>query len=149
LIMAWVCQSCGQLNADDAGTCPCGQRRQEALPSQVGSRYPVSNFCPRCGKAPYTKTKPEGLVALANDRICLVCGTRFTPPAPVWHGYGFIALGVFLLAVIPVSLLWRFFTGGAASLLGIGVDVLFLAIGIAAISLGRRHLASKKRRGPA
>jgi hypothetical protein len=61
--------------------------------------YPVSPVCPQCGEATRFETRrPKGFVAFTNDRVCKVCGTRYTPPTPRWAGAVWVVAGLFLVA---------------------------------------------------
>jgi hypothetical protein len=139
--MSWICQGCGQTRAEDDAACACGGRRQEIAFTEKG--HALSRFCPRCGKAPFVKVKPDDFVAMVKDRVCLVCGTRFTPPPADWHAYGFVVVGVFLVLVAPASILYRLLYGNLASFAGIGIDLFFVIVGLACIRLGRSHLAKR------
>jgi hypothetical protein len=52
--------------------------------------------CPNCDGIEYTEVTPEGGGAIAHDRVCRGCGTRYTPPTPLWVAVLLIASGVFL-----------------------------------------------------
>jgi hypothetical protein len=60
------------------------------------SEFPISKVCPRCGSKEYTSRKPKEFVAFANDRVCKVCLTRYSPPPPVWGGIVFVLCGLAL-----------------------------------------------------
>ncbi len=68
------------------------------------SKYPISDVYPRCGHPRFQRTYPDTIVAFKSDRICLECGTRYTPPTPRWAGVVFILLGLFFAWVL-VSLI--------------------------------------------
>jgi hypothetical protein len=66
----------------------------------LGTPHQVSGVCPCCGSVEHKKVKPAAMVAFAQDRICLACGSRYTPPTPAWArgvfaliGIGFLGLG--------------------------------------------------------
>jgi hypothetical protein len=63
----------------------------------LGTRFQVSPLCPSCGSAEHEKVKPAAMVAFAQDRVCRICATRYTPPTPIW---GRILFGVIGLAAV-------------------------------------------------
>lgn len=46
------------------------------------------------------------------DRVCKECGTRYTPPTPVWAGWVFIFAGLPLAGFGCLSVLMRLVAGG-------------------------------------
>jgi hypothetical protein len=65
--------------------------------SAMPAPYPVSEVCPNCRSNQYTRQRPEKWVTFAWDRVCNECGTRYTPPTPMWAAILFLVVG-FLLA---------------------------------------------------
>jgi hypothetical protein len=62
------------------------------------SIYPVSQRCPQCGGTACAKIKPETPHFTGQwDRACTTCGTRYTPPIPVWAAFVLIALGIAII----------------------------------------------------
>jgi hypothetical protein len=98
------------------------------------SKYPISFECPRGCGTEYEKCGSEEWVAFVSDRICKRCGTRYTPPTPVWAAVVFIVVGLILVACC------LFAVGGGnglGDLLSVG---LIGFIGIMAIRHGIRAL---------
>jgi hypothetical protein len=63
------------------------------------TRLPISKKCPNCQGVDFKGIKPEGLVAFTNDRECKNCGTRYTPPTPLWAAVVFIVVGLLILLI--------------------------------------------------
>ncbi len=59
--------------------------------------YPVSRSCPTCGRVKFRTVRPDGLVAFTHDRVCTMCGTRYTPPTPLWGAWALIVTGIVML----------------------------------------------------
>jgi hypothetical protein len=98
-------------------------------------RYPVSEMCPICGGAEHRKVQAKGWVAFTDDRVCLSCQTRYTPPTPAWAGIVFLGIGgaLFLagltgLILTSVALLGRGHTDPIGMALGGGLAVLGLLV---------------------
>jgi hypothetical protein len=68
------------------------------------SPYPVSIHWPSCQANEYKTVKPETKVAFLPDRVCSACGTRYTPPTPMWAAILFIVLGLLGTAVLLTML---------------------------------------------
>src|SRR6516164_4403820 len=76
-----------------------GNRAQCSEPRVNVGRYPVATSCPDCGCKEYRRVKVNRPVAFTDDRECVACGARYTPPTPVWAAVIFILLGVLITAV--------------------------------------------------
>jgi hypothetical protein len=50
----------------------------------MATTTPVTNVCPSCGGRDYTKVSAAAKGSLTKDRSCNRCGTRYSPPAPLW-----------------------------------------------------------------
>jgi hypothetical protein len=114
-----ICPECGAVSLTSAPTCACGFRFSGALSGGPASRsdatkspaierpfdigkppgtpFRVSTVCPSCGSAEHEKVKPAAMVAFAQDRVCRICSTRYTPPTPIW---GRLLFGVIGLAAV-------------------------------------------------
>lgn len=46
----------------------------------------TSDACPSCHHTDHTKVTPNRFLAFTQDRLCLKCGTCYTPPTPWWAG---------------------------------------------------------------
>jgi hypothetical protein len=63
------------------------------------TKFPISRKCPKCQGVDFKRVKPERPIAFTDDRECKSCGTRYTPPTPLWAAVVFIAIGVLILLV--------------------------------------------------
>jgi hypothetical protein len=72
-------------------------------------KYPVSKKCPQCHGMEFTRAKPERPIEFADDRVCKTCGTRYTPPTPLWAAVLFFAIGVLIL-LVDILVVWSHFT---------------------------------------
>jgi hypothetical protein len=88
-----------------------------APPTRAGAKgIPVSKACPQCGSREYTRVKPTATIAFASDRVCGQCGTRYSPPTPVWAAIVFMTVGGLLTAVfglLCLPIMIRLFDVGA------------------------------------
>ena len=119
--MAWVCPLCEATREDLETKCPCGYVRTQRPIDPAGNPVPdrpppgppppVSEVCPSCGGVEYRKVRPHGTVAFVFDRICLACGTRYSPPTPGWAAGFFISAGSILVAVAVFSTFGRVMRG--------------------------------------
>jgi hypothetical protein len=103
------------------------------------SDYPISKVCPLCGCTKYKKARPKTWIAFIDDRVCLECTERYTPPTPAWASGCFIVIGIVFVLLAPI--------GVGISLLRLIVDPAGLAcyvalglLGVASIVYGVRSL---------
>jgi predicted nucleic-acid-binding Zn-ribbon protein len=97
-----TCPKCGAHHPAGTHVCGCGHRHPETAPigrpfdvgKPLGTAYPVSPACPKCGAGDYESVKPEAMVAFVSDRVCRACSTRYTPPTPAWARLVFGAIGL-------------------------------------------------------
>jgi hypothetical protein len=72
------------------------------------SPHPVSSTCPKCDSARHKKVDPDWQPAIVNDRVCLDCGARYSPPPPEYLG-----IVIFVLALVSsiagAIFLYRYF----------------------------------------
>jgi hypothetical protein len=61
--------------------------------------YPVSKTCPECDGTNFRRVKPATRIAFTDDRVCRDCGSRYTPPTPLWAALVFIAIGLGIVLV--------------------------------------------------
>jgi hypothetical protein len=105
----------------------------------------VSPVCPRCGATEHRKVRPRTLVAFANDRVCLECDTRYTPPTPLWAALAFLAVGAVLglagLAGVTIALVLLVLRGHFDPFF-LGLGAALAALGGAALWHGTRSLAA-------
>lgn len=91
--------------------------------------YPVSKICPQCGSGDFTRVRPERWIAFAWDRVCGQCGTRYSPPTPLWAALVFLAIGLGFTALGVVA-----FTAGDVCTMLLGpVGILAIIHGIRSI----------------
>jgi hypothetical protein len=106
------------------------------------SVYPISTACPQCGGTRYARRKPDRWVAFVSDRVCKACGTRYTPPTPVW------AAALFLLAGLTLPVLGFVLTCllvDPFSFVGLLCEGAIAALGVAAFIGGIRELHNAER----
>jgi hypothetical protein len=110
------------------------------------SGLPISKVCPQCGSKEHTSRKPEAFVAFANDRVCKVCLTRYSPPTPVWGGILFLLSGLALpiLGLVLIALLFNPF-----SILGLACEGGFCIFALVVFIGGIRLLVTSSNVGGA
>jgi len=108
-----------------------------------GPPYPVGKVCPECGHDKYEKRRPKGWVAFTDDRICTRCGTRYTPPTPVWAALVFLFGGLLVAGVGAVFLLVSLL--GRGGVINVGLAVVLVGMGGVAMFHGVRCLAGPGR----
>jgi hypothetical protein len=77
------------------------------------TKCPISRKCPKCQGIDFKRVKPERPIAFTDDRECKSCGTRYTPPTPLWAAVVFIAIGVLILLVDILGVGVYFARGGS------------------------------------
>jgi hypothetical protein len=93
-------------------------------------------------------------VAFTDDRECVACGARYTPPTPVWAAVIFILLGVLITAVGGTGVVFYLFLVEKNFIEGIhlGVSTAVTGVGLACTLFGIRSLRSRgapgKSNGP-
>jgi hypothetical protein len=107
-------------------------------PHEPGTPYPICTVCPGCGCPQHRKVRPDRFVAFGNDRVCLACRTRYTPPTPVWGGIALIVVGSLITVPCLLSIMFGLAQGNPAP---IPCNGLFAALGILAIIQGFRSFA--------
>lgn len=91
----------------------------------------------------YGKRRPETWVAFTSDRVCKACGTRYTPPTPVWAGILFIVGGLLLAGFGALSIIGELLSRTPASCLGTVCSGLFGLVGLLMIGQGTRSLLNQ------
>jgi hypothetical protein len=76
------------------------------------TKYPESRECPNCHGIEFKRVRPEGRVAFTDDRVCKSCGTRYTPPTPLWAAALFIVIGAIIILVDIAAVCVGFVMGG-------------------------------------
>jgi hypothetical protein len=76
------------------------------------AKVPISRKCPKCQGTDFKRVKPERPIAFTDDRECKSCGTRYTPPTPLWAAVVFIAIGALILLVDIIGVGVYFAWGG-------------------------------------
>ncbi len=98
-----LCPECRQ-RLDEAPSEPRSGRKvftsglSESSSSRQRSKYAVGQVCPACQNPEYKQVRPDRWIAFTWDRVCKACGTRYTPPTPLWAGVVFIIAGLPLVA---------------------------------------------------
>jgi hypothetical protein len=107
------------------------------------TNYPVSQECPKCHGIEFTRVRPEeGRVAFTDDRVCKSCGTRYTPPTPLWAAGLFIVVGVLIL-LVDIAAVGVGFAVGADFWFALRTYVFLLATlstGVGCVVYGLRRL---------
>jgi hypothetical protein len=119
-----------------------GRKEEQRVAAAAAGGYPVSETCPNCGHREYKQRKPEQLVAFRWDRVCKACGTRYTPPTPLWAALVFILAGLGLAGFAFISLLLHVASGSALALPAMSCEALLGVMGVLAIVYGIRSLAN-------
>jgi hypothetical protein len=109
-------------------------------PSLVKHSYPVSRVCPSCGHAEFKARRPERLVAFTWDRVCKACGTRYTPPTPLWAGVVFLAVGLLLFSFGSISIGLRLLSGNLVGVPAMACEGFLAFLGLLAILQGTRSI---------
>jgi hypothetical protein len=109
------------------------------------SKYPISETCPECGQTTFKGVKPETFVAFTEDRICLGCGTRYTPSTPTWAAIVFLIVGtgIVLVALLGIGLELLRPAGGCSGQMTYFICFPILAVGIACVIYGIRTLKNR------
>src|SRR5579872_2940704 len=100
------------------------------------SEYRVSQICPKCNNTTYKKVRPKSWVAFLDERVCLECGERYTPPTPRWASILFILIGVFFIAPLPLGIGIDLLSGRTPLLASWGCYGLLATLGLAAVAHG-------------
>lgn len=81
----------------------------------AGDEVPTCRACPKCGTTAAKKIGSQKLVSASGDRLCLKCGTRYTPPTPTWIKLSLLLMGlVFAGPTVPmtIAIIARKLSGG-------------------------------------
>jgi len=144
-----VHNGCVKPDGTAPGACAgCGGERNGPAAQQVQSErsrrrrtaaatYPVSRVCPACGDSGFKRVAPERWVAYGSDRVCRACGTRYTPPTPLWAGVVFVIVGLVLLGF---GLVGGVFSLLAVDVLALGYEGFLGLLGVLALAQGIRSL---------
>jgi len=108
------------------------------------SRHPISKVCPGCGHDTYEKRRSKAWVAFTDDRICKKCGTRYTPPTPLWAALVFI-IGGFLVAVAGLGMLVLQLRSLNFGPIELGIAAVLIGMGGLSVFHGFRSLAEPGR----
>lgn len=60
-------------------------------------KHPISRKCPTCHGIDFKRVAPEAALAFTDDRVCKSCGTRYTPPTPLWAAVIFLVVGIVII----------------------------------------------------
>ena len=147
--LAERCPTCGGDPKDslaqeirrERGTEQQARARAQAERTGASAALPVSSVCPKCSNTEFTRVRPEGWVSFAHDRVCNSCGTRYTPPTPIWAALIFLAAGLLLAGFGGVSVFVRAASENPLQVPA-GLCEAFLGVlGVLAIIQGIRSLA--------
>jgi hypothetical protein len=129
-----LCRKPGELvYGDDAD-----QAEIDALRVRKDGSLRVAKNCPDCGSKEYKKVRPKRWIAFTQDRLCMGCGFRYTPPTPRWAAVVFIIAGLLLAAFGLIGVLAGLARGNPVPL---ACEGLLGVIGVLAIIHGVRCLA--------
>jgi uncharacterized protein (DUF983 family) len=111
--------------------------------------HPKSRTCPKCNGTEYRRVKPEKRIAFADDRMCKSCGTRYTPPTPLWAAVVFIVVGIgiiltnlaMMVAEIEINDFWL-------NLRGYIIHVVTVPTGIGCVIYGIRCMCRQDEKRP-
>ena len=114
--------------------------------------FPLGKVCPSCGSREYTRVAAKATISFASDRVCKGCGTRYTPPTPLWANIVFIVIGgamtlAFGLVCIPIAL--ALYNSGArnaptASPMGLMCPLSLCIVGLLSLSHGIKSILTKR-----
>jgi hypothetical protein len=130
------CPGCGGQRSNPAAKRVQFERAQQPGAIPRGG-YPVGKVCPACGHARFERVDPDRWITFGFDRVCLACGTRYTPPTPVWAAVVMLLAGLLLLAV---ALVGGYFSLRAIDLVALGLMGLLGVLGALALRHGIRSL---------
>ena len=144
--MAWKCYFCKIELADEVPKCECGSirpREKGPQPAQVVAArpeprvpIPLARQCPKCAGKKYRKVRPQARVTFVNDRVCLECDTRYSPPTPPWAAVVFVVAGALLAGVGILDLVLLAGNRNVCSVPSMIVDGLLAVIGLLAVRHG-------------
>jgi hypothetical protein len=97
---------------------------------------PAKKGCPNCGATAHRKEKPQSFVAFKYDRLCKQCGTRYTPPTPIWARilFGIVGIPCIIMACVLLYAMLAEPQKFAPLVLWIGVMALCCSVGFACLS---------------
>lgn len=72
------------------------------------SPYPIARNCPECGETGYRRPSEDDAAFILYDRICRACGTRYTPPVPLWMCRTVVGVGQAMVAASALFALLMF-----------------------------------------
>ena len=98
------------------------------------SPHPVSVSCPHCGSARHKKVDPDWQPAIINDRVCLECGTRYSPPPPQYLGAVVFVLAI-ACGVAGMIFLYRYLFARDAAWVNPFWSLLMILFGIIAVAV--------------
>jgi hypothetical protein len=114
------------------------------------AKHPISRQCPKCNGIDFKKVYPDGAIAFTDDRVCKNCGTRYTPPTPLWAAVVFIVVGVFILLVDVAVAGMSFMVSDSCLSFRAGVMLaMILPAGIGCVIYGIRCIRKQDERLPA
>jgi hypothetical protein len=109
------------------------------------TKFPICRKCPNCHGSDFKRLKPKRPIAFTDDRECKSCGTRYTPPTPLWAAVLFLVIGVCIL-LVDMFAIWVGFVRGGTFWLALRVYVFLLmtlSTGVGCIVFGLRSIRSQ------
>jgi hypothetical protein len=139
------CSACGmdldQAKALAAAARKDAQEQVQSKPIALLGEYPISKICPKCANTTFSTARSRKWVAFTNDRVCKDCGTRYTPPTPMWGAVVLILAGLGLAGFMAVSLILRVLSGAVWAVPAMACEAFLGFLGIVAIIQGVRGLS--------
>lgn len=131
----------GQFSGEQAACPSCGTPVSHRIRNRAASTLPNRKAgmavllrnrsgqlaCNNCGHTEFSRVKPSGGAAFANDYVCEKCRTRFSAPTPVWAAFLFMILGL-PLTCLGAFWLYANLSSGNPVAIGIGGGIFFLGI---------------------
>jgi hypothetical protein len=105
------------------------------------TKFPVSRNCPNCQGIDFKRVKPQSHIAFTDDRQCKNCGTRYTPPTPLWAALIFMVVGTLIILVNIFGIVIALSAGDLADRWRTGrFNFLTLPVGIGCLFYGIRWI---------
>jgi hypothetical protein len=109
-------------------------------PPLVPESAGVARICPACSGETYTTVRSSQWVAFAGDRVCAGCGTRYTPPTPVWGAVLLVLAGLPLAAFGLLAVLLWLNDGNPMRIPAVACEAFVGFLGVLAVGQGVRAL---------
>ena len=140
--LAGRCSVCGAAQEDDDEVRREEQRNKNQRPELTAANCPVSKVCPQCGHTEFKTRRPKKAMTFLYDRVCLSCGTRYSPPTPTWAAFVFIIAGLILCGISLLGLVGSMLSPNAGAVLGLVCYGLLGVFGALGLAQGIRSLST-------